>query len=85
MVIFTGNNITKQMYERLRKEMNLEHNHPKGTIFHAAAFDETGQSRSCGQYLEVRRGPEQICRQQVNAIYAKQQNTRAKGGDVPNQ
>ena len=39
LVIFTGNNITKQMYESLRKEIDWEHNPPKGLIFHSAAFD----------------------------------------------
>jgi hypothetical protein len=39
LVIFTGNNITKQMYESLRKEIDWEHKHPKGAIFHTAAFE----------------------------------------------
>ena len=44
LVIFTGNNITKQMYESLRKEIDWEHNQPAGAIFHAAAFDDTGNT-----------------------------------------
>jgi hypothetical protein len=44
LVIFTGNNITKQMYESLRKEVDWEHIPPKGAIFHAAAFDEPGNT-----------------------------------------
>jgi len=39
LVIFTGNNITKQLYEKLRKEIDWEHQHPSGLIIHAAAFD----------------------------------------------
>jgi hypothetical protein len=44
LVIFTGNNVTKQMYETLRKEVDWEHNHPAGVIFHAAGFDESGNN-----------------------------------------
>ncbi len=44
LVIFTGNSITRQMYESLRKEIDWEHNPPKGAIFHAAAFDDAGNT-----------------------------------------
>ena len=44
LAIFTGNNITKQMYEALRKEVDWEHNHPAGVILHAAGFDESGNN-----------------------------------------
>ena len=44
LVIFTGKNITKQMYESLRHEIDWERNPPKGAIFHAAAFDDTGNT-----------------------------------------
>jgi hypothetical protein len=44
LVIFTGNNITKQMYESLRKEIDWDHNPPAGAIFHSAAFDDTGNT-----------------------------------------
>ena len=44
LVIFTGNNITKQLYEKLRKEIDWEHQHPSGLIIHAAAFDDSGNN-----------------------------------------
>jgi hypothetical protein len=44
LAIFTGNNITKQMYETLRKEVDWEHNHPGGLILHSAAFDNSGNN-----------------------------------------
>jgi hypothetical protein len=44
LVIFTGNNITKQLYEKLRKELDWENNHPSGLILHAAAFDDSGNN-----------------------------------------
>jgi hypothetical protein len=44
LAIFTGNNITKQMYETLRKEVDWEHNHPGGLILHSAAFDDSGNN-----------------------------------------
>jgi hypothetical protein len=34
LAIFTGNNVTKQMYEALRKEVNWEQDHPAGVILH---------------------------------------------------
>jgi hypothetical protein len=42
LAIFKGNNITKQMYESLRKEVDWEHKYPTGVILHAAAFDDSG-------------------------------------------
>jgi hypothetical protein len=44
LAIFTGNNVTKQMYESLRKEVDWEHNHPTGGILHAAAFDDSSNN-----------------------------------------
>ena len=44
LAIFTGNNVTKQMYETLRKEVDWEHNHPAGLILHSAAFDNSGNN-----------------------------------------
>jgi len=42
LAIFTGNGITKEMYEALRNEVQWESRHPGGGIFHACAFDEGG-------------------------------------------
>jgi hypothetical protein len=44
LAIFSGNNITKQMYESLRREVDWEHSHPTGVILHAAAFDDSGNN-----------------------------------------
>ena len=40
---FVGEGFTKEMYEELRKQIDFEHNHPKGEIFHAVAFDNSGK------------------------------------------
>jgi hypothetical protein len=32
------------MYETLRKEVDWEHNHPAGVMFHAAGFDNSGNN-----------------------------------------
>ena len=42
LAIFKTNKITKEMYETLRKEVDWEHQHPDGALFHAAAFDNSG-------------------------------------------
>jgi hypothetical protein len=42
--IFTGNNITKKMYEDARKEVDWEHKYPAGLILHAASFDDSGNN-----------------------------------------
>jgi hypothetical protein len=42
--ILTGNNITKHMYEAVRKEVDWEHNHPEGLVLHAAGFDDSGNN-----------------------------------------
>jgi hypothetical protein len=44
LAIFTGNNVTKQMYEALRKEVDWEHKHPAGLVLHAAAFHNSGNN-----------------------------------------
>ena len=44
LVVFSGNNITKQIYEKLRKEVDWEHRPPPGLMFHCAAFDESGNN-----------------------------------------
>ena len=42
LAIFTSNEITKEMYEALRKEIDWETRQSPGTIFHAAGVDEAG-------------------------------------------
>jgi hypothetical protein len=42
LAIFKANGITKEMYEALRKEVDWEHQHPEGALFHAGAFDDSG-------------------------------------------
>jgi len=42
LAIFTSNEITKEMYESLRKEIGWEKSQPSGAIFHAAGVDEAG-------------------------------------------
>jgi hypothetical protein len=42
LAIFTGNGMTKQMYESLREEIDWIHNHPLGAILHATGFDNSG-------------------------------------------
>ena len=44
MGIFKVDGITRQMYETLRKDVDWEHNHPKGFIFHSDAFDDSGNT-----------------------------------------
>src|SRR5919106_1441846 len=44
LAIVTGDGFTKQMYEQLRKEVDWEHKHPAGVIFHAASFDNSGNN-----------------------------------------
>lgn len=44
LAIYTGDGVTKQMYEQMRKEVDWEHKHPPGGIFHAASFDDSGNN-----------------------------------------
>lgn len=41
--ILMAENITKDMYESLRQQVDWEHKHPAGLILHSAAFDATGK------------------------------------------
>jgi hypothetical protein len=44
LAIVTGSNLTKKMYEDLRKEVKWESDHPTGAYFHAAGFDDSGNN-----------------------------------------
>ena len=44
LAIVTGSNLTKKMYEDLRKEVKWESDHPAGAYFHAAGFDDSGNN-----------------------------------------
>jgi heme-degrading monooxygenase HmoA len=43
LAILTGDGLTKEMYENVRKEVNWEGNPPSGVIFHAMSFDDSGK------------------------------------------
>jgi hypothetical protein len=45
LAIFKGKGFNKEMYQKLRQELDLENENPVGGIFHAAAFDEAGNIR----------------------------------------
>jgi hypothetical protein len=42
LCILSGEGFTKEMYDELRKEVDWEHNQPKGEIFYAIGFDNSG-------------------------------------------
>jgi hypothetical protein len=42
LCILAGEGFTKEMYEELKKEVDWEHNQPKGEIFQAIGFDNSG-------------------------------------------
>ncbi|MDQ3839236.1 MAG: hypothetical protein M3297_08210 [Thermoproteota archaeon] len=44
LALFKADNITKEMYESIRKEVDWEHKHPTGVILHAAAFENSGNT-----------------------------------------
>jgi hypothetical protein len=43
LALFTGK-LTKDQYDVLRKEVDWEHKHPAGGVFHAASFDDAGNA-----------------------------------------
>ena len=51
LAIFTGRRITKQMYDRLAKEVDWEGDRPLGLTFHAGSTDESGSIR-CAEIWE---------------------------------
>ena len=55
MCIFTGKGFTQQMYEQIRKDIDWEHNHPKGEIFHAVVLTnlETFMLLICGNQKRI--------------------------------
>ncbi|MEO9320688.1 MAG: hypothetical protein ABI361_08455 [Nitrososphaera sp.] len=39
LVFVTGEGFTKEMYETVRKEVDWEHKHPQGGVFHGMSYD----------------------------------------------
>ena len=44
LAIFYGKGVTKDKYDIMVKEVRWKDDHPKGGIFHAAAFDANGDA-----------------------------------------
>jgi hypothetical protein len=44
LAILKANGLTKEMYETIRKEVDLEHQHPDGAILLSVAFDNSGKT-----------------------------------------
>jgi hypothetical protein len=42
LCILSGEGFTKEQYEEIKKEVDWEHNQPKGEIFHAIGFGNSG-------------------------------------------
>jgi hypothetical protein len=53
LAIFRGDNITKQMYESLRKEVDWEHKHPAGLILHVAGLSGSGNYDRVEQVFDI--------------------------------
>jgi hypothetical protein len=53
LAIFRGDNITKQKYESLRKEVDWEHKHPTGLILHVAGLSGSGNYDRVEQVFDV--------------------------------
>lgn len=85
LAIFTGNNVTKQMYEALRKEVDWEHNHPAGVILHAAGFDESGNNVRVADIWESEEDLNNFVSSRFNACHAERGGTCTKGGNISNQ
>jgi hypothetical protein len=45
LAIFTQKNIKKSDYENIRKEVDWEHQKPKGMLIHTVGFDDAGNIR----------------------------------------
>jgi hypothetical protein len=43
LAIHTGDGMTKDMYENIRREVTWEGKSPPGVMFHAASFDDSGK------------------------------------------
>lgn len=44
LALISAEGVTKEIYEQLRKDVNWEHNHPQGGMFHVAAFSDNNQN-----------------------------------------
>jgi hypothetical protein len=53
VAIFKSDDITKQMYESLRKEVDWEHKHPPGAIFHVAGLYGSGNTVLVNQAFNI--------------------------------
>jgi hypothetical protein len=53
VAIFKSDDITKQMYESLRKEVDWEYKHPSGAIFHVAGLYGSGNTDQVSQVFNI--------------------------------
>jgi hypothetical protein len=83
LAIHTGDNLTKDMYENVRKEVNWEGNTPAGVIFHAAYFDKSGNF-SVAEVWESEDQWNNFFKHSPETFYAERQCTPSKDTNISN-
>ena len=73
--IFKVNGISRQLYETLRKDVDWEHNPPKGVLFHAAAFDDSGNTLHVADVWESE--------EDMNAFFSSRLMPPMKNNKIP--
>ncbi len=71
LAIVTGNNLTKKMYEEVRKEVNWERDHPTGAYFHAAGFDDSGNNMCVADVWESEEQFNNFIRTRITPVMEK--------------
>src|SRR5215216_5221393 len=82
LAILTGDGLTKEMYENVRKEVNWEGNPPPGVIFHAMSFDDSG--KFCVAEVWDQRNNGTIFYRSSEIFYAENQCIPSKGANIAN-
>jgi hypothetical protein len=76
LAIHTGDGLTKDMYENVRKEVNWEANPPPGLIFHAASFDKSGNN------IRVADAMEQLFKHSPETFFPEGQYAASKDANI---
>ena len=71
VVFVKGEGFTKEMYEKVRKEVDWEHKHPQGGVFHAAAFEKSGNTIRIADVWESEADFNNFAKNQLHPVFEK--------------
>lgn len=78
LVFVKGEGFTKEMYEKVRKEVDWEHKHPSGAVFHAASFEKSGSTIRIADVWESEADFNNFAKNRLQPVFEKHKMTPPK-------